>query len=112
MTSPDSAWSRIACRFSRSDSASTRVTALEAAVAILAAYDNLIKLIGGYAKLGHIDPVVFLWGACLLFNGLGLWLYLSSPGQGGMTPLRGVLRAFGGSRQTRPNSPASPGHPR
>jgi len=82
------------------------------AVAILAAYDNLIKLIGGYAKLGHIDPVLFLWGACLLFNGLGLWLYLSTPGQGGVTPLRGVLRAVGGSRQTRPNSPASPGHPR
>lgn len=62
------------------------------AVVLLAVYDNLIKLASGYAKLGHIDPAVSLWGACALFNGLSLWLFLSSPGQGARNPLRRVLR--------------------
>ncbi|MEM8793212.1 MAG: LptF/LptG family permease [Pseudomonadota bacterium] len=62
------------------------------AVVILAAYDNLIKLASGYAKLGNVDPALALWGACIAFNGLALWLFLMSPGQGALGPIRSTFR--------------------
>ena len=62
------------------------------AVVVLAVYDNLIKLASGYAKLGLVDPALSLWGACALFNGLCLWLFLNAAGQGAQNPFRRILR--------------------
>ncbi|MEM9043649.1 MAG: LptF/LptG family permease [Pseudomonadota bacterium] len=67
------------------------------AVAILAVYDNLIKLAVGYAKLGLADPGFALWGACFVFNGIALWLFASTPGQGARGPIRSALRFLGRS---------------
>jgi len=62
------------------------------AVALLALYDNMIKFVGGLGRMGSIDPALGLWGLALAFNGFGLWLYLSTPGQGADTLLRRCLR--------------------
>lgn len=69
------------------------------AVAVLAAYDNLIKFAAGYAALGYVQPVPALWGAFAIFNGIGLWLYLSTPGQGSRSPLRALMRLLAGEPQ-------------
>lgn len=51
------------------------------AVAVLALYDALIKTVSGFAAQGRIDPALGLWTLALGFNGLGLLLYLATPGQ-------------------------------
>lgn len=52
------------------------------AVATLAVFDNLMKFAAGFAAQGRVAPEPALWGVALLFNGAGLWLYLSTSGQG------------------------------
>lgn len=64
------------------------------AVAVLAVFDNLLKMAGGYAKLGYIDPALSIWGVCALFLGLALWLFVTTPSQGAMGPIRWSLRLF------------------
>lgn len=64
------------------------------AIAVLAAYDNLIKFASGYAKLGHADAALALWGVCALFMAFGSWLYLTTPSQGSETPMRSLLRSY------------------
>ncbi|MEM0944006.1 MAG: LptF/LptG family permease [Pseudomonadota bacterium] len=70
------------------------------AVAILAIYDNLIKLAVGYAKLGVADPALLLWGACAVFNGIALWLFMTTSGQGAQGPIRSALRLLGQGART------------
>lgn len=64
------------------------------AVAVLAVFDNLLKLAAGYAKLGNIDPALSLWSVSALFNGFALSLFVLTPGQGVMGPVRWALRLF------------------
>jgi lipopolysaccharide export system permease protein len=72
------------------------------AVVILAVYDNLIKLIGSMAQLGQIDPVIGMWGLWAGFMCLGLWLFITTPGQGAVSPFwalyRMLSRVFGDGR--------------
>lgn len=56
------------------------------AIAILAAYDNIIKFVAGLAILGRIDPALSLWGLCSFFIAGGFWLYFSTPSQGSNSP--------------------------
>ena len=72
------------------------------AIVILAVYDNLIKLASGYAKLGNIDPALSLWGACLMFNALGLWVFIATPGQGARGIIPKILHLIGSPRRTPP----------
>jgi lipopolysaccharide export system permease protein len=65
---------------------------LALALATLAIFDNLIKLVSGLGTMGEIDPALGLWGVALAFNGGALWLYVSHPGQGAVGPLRRFLR--------------------
>lgn len=62
------------------------------AIAILAAYDNVIKLVEGMADLGKVPPALALWGLCAAFMGLTFLLYWLTPGQGALSPFRAVLR--------------------
>lgn len=73
------------------------------AVALLAGYDNLVKLAAGYAEIGLVPAAPALWGAFIAFNGLGLWLYVVTAGQGVETPLRALLRTLGNWRRARPD---------
>lgn len=62
------------------------------AVAVLVAYDKVVKAVQSLAELGHVDPVISLWGICAAFTlGCG-WLYATTPGQGSPSPLRVFLR--------------------
>lgn len=56
------------------------------AIAILAAYDNIIKFVAGLAVLGRIDPALSLWGLCSFFIAGGFWLYFTTPSQGSNSP--------------------------
>ena len=56
------------------------------AIAILAAYDNIIKFVAGLAALGRIDPAFSLWGLCSFFIAGGFWLYFTTPSQGSNSP--------------------------
>lgn len=78
------------------------------AIVVLAVFDNLIKFMAGLAELGRVDPAVGLWGLALIFNGVGLWLYVTHPGQGAQSPLRRFLRWV--DRGPRP-APAAEGPP-
>ena len=62
------------------------------AIGVLAAYDNLIKLVKGMADLGQVDPALGLWGLCGVFMVLTFLLYWTTPGQGARSPFRMVLR--------------------
>lgn len=64
------------------------------ALVVLAAYENIIKFIGGLGSLGRIDPVLGLWGLFAVFAAFSLWLYISTVSQGSRTPLRGLLRSM------------------
>lgn len=68
------------------------------AVAVLAIFDNLVKLVAGLAEAGAVDPALGLWSVALLFNGAGLLVYVltadrtgpqlpSSPGSHSPGPL-------------------------
>lgn len=56
------------------------------AIAILAAYDNMIKFVSELAGTNGIGPVFGLWGLCGLFTVFSLWLYISTPSQGSNAP--------------------------
>jgi lipopolysaccharide export system permease protein len=64
------------------------------AIGILAAYDNLIKLVEGLADIGRIDPVIGLWGLCAAFMAGTFLIYWLTPGQGAQSPFRVVLRGL------------------
>lgn len=62
------------------------------AIGLLAAYDNLIKMVESMADLGRVDPAVGLWGLCAAFLGLTGLLFALTPGQGAQSPVRTLLR--------------------
>ncbi|MDT8344128.1 MAG: LptF/LptG family permease [Thermohalobaculum sp.] len=62
------------------------------AIGLLAAYDNLIKMVESMADLGRVDPALGLWGLCAGFLALTGLIYLLTPGQGALSPVRAVLR--------------------
>jgi len=62
------------------------------AIGILAAYDNVIKMVESMADLGKIDPALGLWGLCAGFIALTGLIFLLTPGQGALSPVRSVLR--------------------
>ncbi|MBK0400290.1 LptF/LptG family permease [Limibaculum sp. M0105] len=62
------------------------------AIGILAAYDNVIKMVESMADLGKIDPALGLWGLCAGFIALTGLVFLLTPGQGALSPVRSVLR--------------------
>lgn len=65
------------------------------AIAVLAAYDNIIKFTAGLASLGRVDPVFGLWGLCALFTAFSLWLYVSTPSQGSSSFLGRLIGILG-----------------
>ncbi|MEM7268037.1 MAG: LptF/LptG family permease [Pseudomonadota bacterium] len=56
------------------------------ALALLVAFQNITKAIEGAADNGDLDPVVGLWGACVVYFALGLWLYITTVSQGSGSP--------------------------
>lgn len=64
------------------------------AIAILAAYDNIIKFVAGLAALGRIDPVFGLWGLCSVFLAVGFWMFISTPSQGSHSPFSQMIVAI------------------
>ena len=72
---------------------------LVVAIAILAVFDNAIKFVDGLAQNGRIDPAVGMWGLALIFNAIGLWLFLmtTSASWGPLATFkRSVRRLFDG----------------
>lgn len=62
------------------------------ALAVLVALDQIIQTVQSLAGLGRVDPALGLWGVWTVFTLGCAWLYLSTPGQGSPSPLRGLLR--------------------
>jgi len=62
------------------------------AIGVLAAYDNLIKMVESMADLGRVDPVLGLWGLCGAFLALTGLIFVLTPGQGALSPVRSLLR--------------------
>ena len=78
------------------------------AVAILAIYDNALKSASAMADLGRVDPAVALWGLALVFNGAGLWLYLTTPSQASDGPWLRLRRVVLSPRGPSVPAPAGP----
>lgn len=62
------------------------------AIALLAAYDNIIKFVSGLGAIGYFNPAFSLWGLCCLFILISLWLYVATPSQGSQSPINSILK--------------------
>jgi len=62
------------------------------AVAVLAIFDNLVKLMAGLAEEGAVDPALGLWGLGVVFNGTALVVFVLTADQNGPR-LPGLRRA-------------------
>ncbi len=62
------------------------------ALALMVAYNEALQTAQSLAELGRINPVIGPWSVFAGFMLIGIWLYVTTPGQGAPSPLRAGLR--------------------